>query len=262
MGLFDDMDNFEETNGFGDSSTGFGETSGDDFGSDLDFSNNNSFGENNSFDNGFNSENNADADFSGAFDEEPLGQGSGGGGGLTKQAIITIAVGIIGIIIVIFLATRISSCSKQEEETIKNNETNVEQSTNRDGQDVNDIMSDNKVDRPSSNNNTQPNKNNTQSSNQDSWISIDKNQEVEFNTEYQELIFTITGISHLAKKVDINGNLVVKTQLTGGISGLSGSYTLDIPYSKGVKLVVGDSFTVKVQLGTYSEKTVVGEIIY
>lgn len=76
------------------------------------------------------------------------------------------------------------------------------------------------------------------------------------------MTFTITSIEHKARAVDTNNNLVVITTLQGSISGLSGTYELDIPYNKGVELVVGNSFTVHVQLGTYNGKTVVGEIQY
>jgi hypothetical protein len=250
MGMFDDMDDFGSPGGFGDSFD-------DGFGDSVDFGDSSNSFEQSNMDSGsdFNSGSPDNGmDFGGAFDDE-LGPDNGGGNGLKKQAIITIIVGIIGVLLVIFIATRISSCAKQDDND-QTNSSKVEHTTDRGGQNVDDLMSDNKVDRPTSATQETVNKNDN------TWVSIDKDQEVKFNKTYQELMFTVTGIEHLAKRVDSNGNLVVKTQLTGGISGLTGTYTLDIPYSKGVKLVVGDSFTVKVQLGTYSGKTVVGEIVY
>ena len=45
-------------------------------------------------------------------------------------------------------------------------------------------------------------------------------------------------------------------------SWFTGTYTLEIPYSKGTKLHIGDSFKVKVQIGEYKGKTVVDGIKY
>ena len=241
MGNFDDFDSFGGNSGFDSLDDG------NDFGN-LDF--NDSSSSFDSFDTDGGSSSTSDSDFSGAFEDNSQ-QDNENKNNVKKQAIITAVVGLIGILLVIFIATKISSCSKKNN---SNNKKPAVEATDRDGQDVNDIMSDNKVERPTSSTITDLSSN--------SWISIDKNQSVVFNTDYKELMFTVTSINHLAKKVDITGNLVVKTQLTGGISGLTGSYILDVPYSKGIKLVVGDSFTVKVQLGTYRGKTVVGEIVY
>ena len=94
------------------------------------------------------------------------------------------------------------------------------------------------------------------------WTEIEDDAQIVYNDSYSELTFTITGIKHYARSVDVNNNLVVKTTLTGSISGLSGTYSLDIPYSKGTKLVVGNQFTVQVLLGQYNDKIVVCDIVY
>ena len=94
------------------------------------------------------------------------------------------------------------------------------------------------------------------------WSTITDSEQVTFNNEYTDMVFTVTGIEHRARAVDANNNLLVKTTLTGSVSGLSGTYQLDVPYNKGIKLVVGNSFNVHVQLGSYNGKTVVGEIKY
>ena len=94
------------------------------------------------------------------------------------------------------------------------------------------------------------------------WTEIEDDAQIAYNNSYSELTFTITGIKHYARSVDVNNNLVIKTTLTGSISGLSGTYSLDIPYNKGTKLVVGNQFTVQVLLGQYNGKTVVCDIVY
>lgn len=94
------------------------------------------------------------------------------------------------------------------------------------------------------------------------WTEIEDDAQITYNNSYSELTFTITGIKHYARSVDVNNNLVIKTTLTGSISGLSGTYSLDVPYNKGTKLVVGNQFTVQVLLGQYNGKTVVCDIVY
>lgn len=92
------------------------------------------------------------------------------------------------------------------------------------------------------------------------YIEIDGNDKIELNGAMSELQFTITGIKHYAKN---NGNeLRVKTVLTGALSGYSGSYDLEVPYSKGISLKVGDAFTVYCRLGTFNNKVVIEEISY
>lgn len=90
------------------------------------------------------------------------------------------------------------------------------------------------------------------------WKDISSNEEVEFNDEYIDLTFTITGIKHVARK---NGECVeVKTVLSGSLSGLSGTYELDVPYSKGVKTSIGMGFDVECLLGEFNGAVVVGDI--
>lgn len=95
-----------------------------------------------------------------------------------------------------------------------------------------------------------------------SWVKISNSEKVTFNKDYKDLTFTVTGIEHYAKKVDSKGNLMIKTELTGSLSGLSGIYNLEVPYNKGARLIVGDEFTVKVLIGSYGEKSVVGSILW
>ena len=110
------------------------------------------------------------------------------------------------------------------------------------------------------NNNTQSNANS--SSNNDGWIGIDGKENITFSQNTIPSTFTITGIKHYAKVVDNEKNLMVKTVLTGTLDGLSGTFNLEVPYSKGSRLSIGGRFSVNVELGEYGEKVVVGEISY
>ena len=158
---------------------------------------------------------------------------------LSKNSIILIAVGVVIVIIVIIVASRLGKKSHDANEIMSSGRTNTQPA-----------------------NNSQPTVNITTSTdNGFVWSDITASEDVEFGQNV-DLVFTVTNIRHRARAVDTNNNLVIKTTLQGSLSGMSGTYELDIPYDKGVKLVVGDSFTVHVQLGTYKGKTVVGEISY
>ena len=73
--------------------------------------------------------------------------------------------------------------------------------------------------------------------------------------------FTVTSIKAYVNDSK-TGEKTVKAVVTGGISGLSGTYELEIPYSKAEKLAVGDSFSVKYRIAKLNDYTIVGDISY
>ena len=174
---------------------------------------------------------------------------------LKKTAIIIMAVGI-GLLIITFLIGSLvnKKDNKQQLDTsvitvVDNNAYNNVQNNN-----VNNIISSG---NPESTGSITANNNYNKKSD---WTEIDANQQVLFNNDYTSLTFTITGIKHLAHIT--NNNLHIKTVLSGSLSGLSGTYEVEVPYNKGVMLSIGNEFTVNVLLGNYNQKTVVGDIKY
>jgi len=189
-------------------------------------------------------------------------------GGLKKKALLTAAIGLAGVVLVLFIAAKINKAA--QDKNIQNNQSQVQVQTQNQNQNqgnnninVNDIISTQSQQSQQVQQQVQkPTAVTTVTDNEFNWVVITDSENVAFNDQYTEMTFTITGITHYARSVDVNDNLVVKTTLTGSISGLSGTYSLDVPYNKGTKLVVGNNFTVQVQLGTYNDKTVVGDIRY
>lgn len=108
------------------------------------------------------------------------------------------------------------------------------------------------------NNNTSSNSSNSN----DGWVSISGKDSISFSENEVSSTFTITAIKHYAKVVDSNKNLEVKTVLTGTLDGFTGTYDLEVPYSKGCRLSVTQNFSVKVEVGDYNGKTVIGDIKY
>lgn len=95
---------------------------------------------------------------------------------------------------------------------------------------------------------------------QNGWIPINQ-ENIEFTEEYIDTSFTITDIKHYIKVTTENKDIEIKSVVTGSISGLVGTYELELPYSKASRLSSGIYFNVAVQLGEYNGKKVVGEIV-
>jgi type II secretory pathway pseudopilin PulG len=267
---FDSDGGFGSDNAFGsDDLFGSSTSSNQGFGSDdFGFGESSSPSQNNAPQN---TNSNQQSDFAGAFDDNANYQEQNEQDGSTKKnAIIIVVVGIVGVIAVLFLARFITNKTKQNDSNLTSYteqvDNNSDSSSNtRQSENVDNIM----TNSDASNSNTQASQSDSSTSvsyvqdeNGYNWIEITDSENVEFNQDYVDMTFTVTNIKHYARSVDTNNNLVIKTALAGSISGLSGTYVIDVPYNKGVKLVVGDSFTVHVQLGSYNGKTVVGEISY
>ena len=257
---FDSFGGFDDMGGFDDNSF----SSGNDF--DLDTGVQPPPMDN--FDFGGNTGTNSNNEFSNSFDNQgnQFQDTNQDAGTVKKSAIIAVIVGVIGIIIVILIATAFGKNNDNTEDLSGNQSTiNSEQSSNNANTNVDNIMNDGNNSNSSQSNDS--NKDNSNGSventvSQFDWVLITDSENVSFNDEYMECTFTITSIEHIARPIDTNNNLVVVTRLQGSLSGLAGTYELYIPYNKGIKLVVGNRFTVYAQIGTYNNKTVVGEIKY
>lgn len=268
FGSFDSDDDF----GFGDASGGFDSFDTEDAFGDLE----GDLGDNT--DNSFSNQqqnSNQFADSVSNFDSQNQNSNNedDNRSGLMKQAVIVIAIGVVILILVFVIAGFVGKSKKndnsnqqqQVEQQEQQEQQQLEQNTVQQKQQDTDADSIMNGDNSTDSSDTDDSNKNVITNEKDSkytWTVITNKEDVQFNKEYSDMTFTITSIEHRARSVDTNNNLVVITNIQGSISGLSGTYELNIPYDKGVKLVVGSSFTVHVQLGTYNGKTVVGEIKY
>ena len=272
-----DFDSFDNS-GFGDfDSSGFGD-SFDDLGSDDsgfdDFVRNNPSSQNESqesfddFDSGFETNNLSNNGTYGSndFPDTPAQDP----GSLSKKSYIMIAVGVVIVIIVIIIASAVNKSMRKKQNVAEQQtqtQTVVQQQPVQQKVNADEIMgsTQEKVEsQPVQQENSNIVINNVKEGGT-VWTEITSSENVVFNENTTEMTFTVTGITHKARAVDASETLVVKTTLTGSISGLPGTYELDIPYDKGVKiesLGIGTQFTVHVQLGSYNGRTVVGNITY
>lgn len=192
-----------------------------------------------------------------------------------KTAIIAIIIGIVGILLVIMLAARLTNMAKKSNDNAKNNNnnntnvTNTQQNVPTTVTNANDIMGGG----PS---NTQQQSSQSQTKpvvvtvgSDFNWTEITGDEDITYTEDtYAEKVFSVSEVKHYARAVDANNSrLVTKTVIIGSISGLSGTYTIDVPYSKGVKIqsaLKSNSlveFTVYVKFGDYKGRQVIDDIL-
>lgn len=175
-----------------------------------------------------------------------------------KTAIIAIIIGLVIIASAFMVMRVIQGKAKQASPGASGDNKNIPKVTEN-------VNNGNAV---GNNNNEAVNNASSQNQNQQvvedtsGWKAFTTADNINFNTEYVDSIFTVTNIKNYVKIVDSESNLIVKTILTGSLSGFIGTYELELPYSKGSQLLAGNSFKVKVQLGKFNNKVVVGEIKY
>lgn len=175
-----------------------------------------------------------------------------------KTAIMVIAFGLGAFIIVCIIASIVNGIGKNKNQSSSSSGQKVSQSqvTRVESKPSGQVQSSTGHVQSSG----QVQSNSTQNSS-DGWMEFNSSSEIVFQEDYKELVFTVTGVHHYVKQEGTNA-LSIKTTLTGSLSGMSGSYEMDIPYDKGSLISVGTEFTVKVQLGEYNGRTVIGEISY
>lgn len=179
-----------------------------------------------------------------------------------KISIILIAILFVIVLVVVFVASKLSNAINKDDSqntVVQEQVVEQKQTTTNKKQSQSDTTQ-TQVQTQSTNQSATSSK---QSSSADEygWTELKDVSDISFNEEPKEMMFTVTEVHMYARQVGSNG-LNVKTTLVGSLAGLSGTYTIDVPYDKGSKISIGTEFTVHVQLGEYSGKTVVGEISY
>ena len=241
-GFDDDWGESSFGNAFDSNNDGFDEFNSDSK-ADSGFGNDNSFG-NDDFSNSFGSS--EETDTNNNFSNTNLSDNTSEESGFVKRNAIKLV--IAGVVLIIFVLILGAALSKKKQPRIENDNTvNVE---------TRDVTSE-----IQSGNTSQTSRTSFDTFGSGDWVEIDNEQDVEFDKE-SKLRFTITEIKHLARKVSVGDRVEVKTVLYGSISGLQGTYQLEVSYDKGKKLNVGNEFDINVQMGEYKGKPVVGRISY
>lgn len=197
--------------------------------------------------------------------QENTDDASSGKKATRKTSMTAIICGVVVIILAVVIVGIFSKLSDKKVEA-NNNKNTVDETGN---QVENVVEQPQKVDLGGKNTSTsqsdskQNTSSETKTDSNNGWIEFSTDDSITFKDERVALTFTITKVSNYVKIVDSNSNLMVKSVLTGALSGLSGTYEIEVPYSIASKVNPGDFFDVTVEIGTDTRgKTVVGEILY
>lgn len=93
------------------------------------------------------------------------------------------------------------------------------------------------------------------------WVAFTDDSGIVIDTEINSN-FTVTSITHLAKVVNDKKDMLVKSIVTGNVSGLVGTYEIEIPYQTAKLLKVGNTFDIKYMISSAEGVKVVGDIKY
>lgn len=170
---------------------------------------------------------------------------------MKKKAVVVIGVGVCVIAIAVFIGRLVDNArdSNKREQTVINIDTQKEVDSKK-------------------------NKNSTQGNNEsvldkidagmyskDGWADFDDSTQLEFS-EPIESLFTVTSINSYVKTANDTKDIILKTILKGSISGLVGTYEIEVPYDITYKLRKGDSFQITYRLSEYNQKNIVEDITY
>lgn len=165
--------------------------------------------------------------------------------GDNKKLFIIIGVSLIGLILVIILIRALSNIGKDDEKGSSG---------------ISSVTSEREKEEKGSKSDSSATENVSPSTqiNNSSWVLLDGNDAIELNSEYKKLTYTVTKVNSYGKI--LGDEIAVKSIAIGGLSGLSGTYELEIPYGYGIKLKTGDEFAVSVRLGSFEGMVVVEDI--
>lgn len=93
------------------------------------------------------------------------------------------------------------------------------------------------------------------------WIAFNDNLNLEFNLE-AEADFTVTSIQNYVKVANADNDKIIKSVVKGNISGLVGTYEIELPYDKASKLDTGTLIKMKYRYCEDKGSIIVGELIF
>ena len=102
---------------------------------------------------------------------------------------------------------------------------------------------------------------NTVSQRKNDWVQFGTDDVIEFETTLTSS-FTITEIKHYALVTNSSNDKQLKSVLKGNISGLVGTYEIEIPFEKAQKLDVGIVFEVSYKMKKLNGYSVISSIEY
>lgn len=90
----------------------------------------------------------------------------------------------------------------------------------------------------------------------DGWTVIEPDKSIDLDSEVSG-VFTVTKIKHMARSNGVETE--VKTVASGSISGLTGTYDLELPYSLARFLTVGNTLKLKYKIGQVNGSSIISD---
>lgn len=189
-------------------------------------------------------------------DDAPIQSGGSSGNSITpekakdykKTGIMLVGISVLVLIIAV-VGLRVvrsvkASGGRTQTQTVQNN-TTVNNSNTQ--QAVNNVPSQNVV---------------TYTGQKSDWSLVTLSANDVADSVWIDSQFTITSLSYYGKKSSETGDLQVKAVAQGNISGLVGTYEIELPCDKALKLSLGNSFKVSYQLKDKGVYKLIGDIKY
>ena len=159
-----------------------------------------------------------------------------------KRILVIACIGILVLLLVFFIVGIVNGAKKHSISTDTVNET-VDNTNNQ----VNGIQQESLANNSTNYVSDSPDI-------QSQWTEITPDKNIQFGNDIKGL-FTVTSIKYFAKK---SGNETITNSVaTGTISGLTGTYRLEIPYYLAINVNIGDSFELYYKLATIDGNTIV-----
>lgn len=184
-----------------------------------------------------------------------------------KVAIIAIIMGIILITICLALFSLSQHLKERNRDDTQQNISNTVNSTVNDiegnkeniGNEFNGSTNNSEGKVSSSGVNDDSNINNDNDVND--WVQFEVAGDITFDNIIDGEL-TVTSIQHFAKVTNVQNDKMVKSVVKGNISGLVGTYEVEIPYYKAVKLQIGTLLKIQYKYASQNGVKVIGEIIF
>jgi predicted negative regulator of RcsB-dependent stress response len=242
-------------NGFGNQGNGFG-NQGNGFGNQGNGFGNQGNGFGNQSSSGFgNSDMDADDDLD-DFDDVPIQADTHGekmeaakAKDFKKTAVMLIGIGLF-VLIVAVLGLRVVKSAKSEKSSSSSSTTTQAQTT------VKNKSSNSGSSQKVNNNNVSSN-----TSTANSWQEVNLDG-LDLGSTWIDSVFTVTDIKHYAMVSNDSNDKQVKSVVKGNISGLVGTYEMEIPTYMALKVSLGTSFKVSYQIKEQNGYKIIGEIKY
>lgn len=91
----------------------------------------------------------------------------------------------------------------------------------------------------------------------DGWSVIEPDKTVNLDSEVSG-VFTVTNIKHMARSNGVETE--VKSVASGSISGLSGTYDIELPYSLARFVTVGNTLKLKYKIGQINGNSIISDL--